>query len=500
MLTSVTITNFKKITWPGISLEKLAKVNYLVGENSSGKSSVLEYLFSRTLPETSFFLKDNLSAIDFWQQIDYASLSATISEAHWWQQIFLNFVKKRIVVLELISYLVHLQPNWESLGSGFWPKELFTQAQELLARIGVSLNSTNLYAYLDTSQLVGGESKLLSITLASLWLVYQNPQAQYLLLDEPEIHLHPSLQKKLPLLFHLLTNQWPLQLFVATHSPFLISAVAELTEQENQNCLKTYHSCSSQRVYFLKDGQLADKRGNFNPNGQKGYVGKEVSYIASRMLGVGLMDFISPQNRVVSPDAPILVLCEGESEVQDAKIYNIIFRNLTPRVLFVSCRGASQLHRTFRLLTEIKPGLSADFELLMLRDRDHEFPSLADIQRYQQENEGCRVLFKRALEVYLYNSETARLVLSKFRRRLPKLNRQRMDQLQQQVAQSVVEGIPGDTYKVELATLFCEITEGLCKHKKLKGATMAEKVAWLITPRTKTYQELYQAIFVKLSV
>ena len=75
-------------------------------------------------------------------------------------------------------------------------------------------------------------------------------------------------------------------------------------------------------------------------------MGKEVSYIASRMLGVGLMDFISPQNRVVSPDASILVLCEGESEVQDAKIYNIIFRNLTPRVLFVSCRGASQLHRT----------------------------------------------------------------------------------------------------------------------------------------------------------
>jgi len=167
MLTSVSITNFKKITWPGISLEKLAKVNYLVGENSSGKSSVLEYLFSRTLPETSFFLKDNLSVIDFWQQIDYASLSATLSEAHWWQQIFINFFKKRIVVLELISYLVHLQPNLESLGSGFWPKELFAQAQELLARIGVSLNFTNLYAYLDTSQLVGGESKLLSITLAS---------------------------------------------------------------------------------------------------------------------------------------------------------------------------------------------------------------------------------------------------------------------------------------------------------------------------------------------
>ncbi len=59
------------------------------------------------------------------------------------------------------------------------------------------------------------------------------------------------------------------------------------------------------------------------------------------MLGVGLMDFIPPQQRVVSADAPILVLGEGESEVQDAKVYNIIFYNPTPRVLFVSCRGTS---------------------------------------------------------------------------------------------------------------------------------------------------------------
>ncbi len=500
MLNELTITNFKKITYPGLVLQKLTRVNYLVGENSSGKTSALECLFSQTLPETSFFLKDNLSVIDFWQQIDYASLSASISEAHWWQQILINFWKKRVVVLELISYLIHLQPNLKDLTGWLWPPELLTQAQALLAQIGVQINLSNLRTYLDTSQLVGGESKLLSITLASLLLAYQSPQEKYILLDEPEIHLHPSLQKKLPWLFGLLASSWPLQFFVATHSPFLVSSVAELTEQETQDCPWDKGECVSQRVYFLKDGRLADKRGVVSQNGQKGYVGKGVSYIASRMLGVGLMDFIATQNRVVSSEAPILILCEGENQVQDAKIYNIIFRHLTPKVLFISCRGTSQLYKTFRLLTEIKPGLSADFELLMLRDRDHEFPTLADIQRYQQENEGCRILFRRALEAYLYSAETARLVLSKFRQRLLKKHKQMIDDLQQQIALSVAQGIPGDNYKAELESVFYEITRGLCKHKQLKGTSMAEKVAWLITPRTKTYQELYQAIFVKLSV
>ncbi len=496
MLNELTISEFKKITYPGITLQKLTKINYLVGENSSGKTSVLEFLFTQALPNSSLFLKDSLSIVNFWHSINDSNVSVASAEHQWWHWVFLNLSKQRVVVLELINYLLYWQYD---LHLDIWPAELLLQAQDLLQQVGVTVSLPSSYEYLDTNQLVGGENKLLSIVLAVLVSLQTNPQYKVILLDEPEIHLHPSLQKKLPLLFNILIHNWPLQFFVATHSPFLVSSVAELTEQENQNCPWDKGECATHRVYFLKQGQVADKRGIISQSGQKGYVGKGVSYIASRMLGVGLMDFIATQDRVTSSEAPIVILCEGESQVQDAKIYNIIFRNLSPRVLFVSCRGTSQLHKTFRLLTEIKPGLSADFELLMLRDRDHEFPTLADIQRYQQENEGCRVLFRRALEVYLYSSETARLVLSKFRQRLLKTHKQAIDELQQKIALSVTQGIPGDNYKAELELTFYEVTRGLCKHKKLKGDTVAEKVAWLITPRTKTYQELYQAIFVKLN-
>jgi AAA15 family ATPase/GTPase len=42
MLDSITIKNFKAIKDPGLTLTGLANVNYLVGKNGCGKSSVLE--------------------------------------------------------------------------------------------------------------------------------------------------------------------------------------------------------------------------------------------------------------------------------------------------------------------------------------------------------------------------------------------------------------------------------------------------------------------------
>jgi hypothetical protein len=248
-------------------------------------------------------------------------------------------------------------------------------------------------------------------------------------------------------------------------------------------------------VYFLKEGQVADKHGMITAHGTRGYTGKGVSYITSKMLGVGLMDFITAQKAITTKDAPKLVLCEGEGQGQDAKIYNIIFRDLEPPILFVSCRGNTQLHKTFRLLKEIKPGLSANLEIYMVRDRDHEFPKLQDIVNYEQENEQCKVLHRRAIEAYLYNSETAKLVLKSFGKRLTADKKEQMDNLQEMIQISAEQGVPGDYYKSELEQLFNQITHGLAKRLKNSGTTLPEKVAWLITPKTKVYKDLYRQIF-----
>ena len=65
MLDSIEIKNFKRIGEEGLKLNNLKKVNYLVGENGSGKSSVLECLFGFSLSKNKSELI-NLTATSYW--------------------------------------------------------------------------------------------------------------------------------------------------------------------------------------------------------------------------------------------------------------------------------------------------------------------------------------------------------------------------------------------------------------------------------------------------
>ncbi len=491
MFEEIFIKKFKRIGTKGVYFQKLTKVNYFVGENGSGKSSVLEYIFAK-YPNRSVFLKDSLSAIDFWHQVGYSDLCLHNTEGFWWENVFEILLQKNIIILELVGYLILLENNKKE---SIFNKSLIQKSKKILKNLNISnFKQTNKIQSLDISQIVGGENKLLNIVCAIL-VASKLTKTEIILIDEPETHLHPSLQKKLPDIFGFLSVLLNIQFFIATHSPFVVSSVGELTEIETKELNFPQKDSYTQKVYFLKDGQVADKHGLLTHYGNKGYTGKNVGYIASKMLGIGLMDFISTQPRISTQDAPKLILCEGESTKQDAKIYNIIFRDMNPRVLFVSCRGNTQLHKTFRLLKEIKPGLSADFEIMMLRDRDHEFLSLADILKYKKENEGCKVLYKRAIECYLFNSETAKLVLAQFNIKLKKEDKEEMDNLQELIQISTEQGVVGDNYKLDLETLFNKITQGFAKNKALKGNSTAEKIAWLINPKTKTYKDLYKEIF-----
>lgn len=65
MLDSIEIKNFKRIGPEGLKLNNLAKVNYLVGKNGSGKSSIIDCIFGYSLPESKTELI-NLTATSYW--------------------------------------------------------------------------------------------------------------------------------------------------------------------------------------------------------------------------------------------------------------------------------------------------------------------------------------------------------------------------------------------------------------------------------------------------
>jgi hypothetical protein len=334
------------------------------------------------------------------------------------------------------------------------------------------------------------------------------------MLEEPENHLHPQWQKKLAYLFEYFYDQHQLQFLITTHSPFLISSSSQLTQETKEKSqLIDAEFEPPQKVYFLKDGKIASKRGeieldaNGHQKGRFGYWGVKCVYISAKMLGAGLLDLISPQKALKSMNAPEIILCEGEGDDEDAVLYNIIFRDLNSPVIFISSRGSSQLFRTFSILKEIKKGIAANFQLKMLRDRDHDFPNYDSIQKFERENQGIKILRKRAIECYLYNSETIKLWFkSKHKQNYlppdPELLRE-MDLLQAQIQSEAEQGIKGNDYKTRLKDLF-DSSIGASYQPKYEdfgnpdpAPDTRESIAHLITPETQTYQELFEIIFKK---
>jgi AAA domain, putative AbiEii toxin, Type IV TA system len=488
MITTLQTQQYKKIGNPGIRLEELVGVNYFVGENSSGKTSLLRYIFDFNRSE-ALWIADSFSELDHLKEFDFKKTLAK-GRRNILREIFTDSLEEyHYLSLDLLAYSILESKNglkWRSLD-----QELYLEAIGIAQDMGIVSEdlvtlTDGAVLELDGEELNSGAHKLINMIYGVVW-AYKILGARYYLFDNPGDHLHPSWQKHLPAIFQYLHEQLDVQIFVATHSPFVITAAGVLGEES---------VTPIQKVYFLINGQIASKRGIASAKGSKGYWGTRVAEISSKMLGVGLMDLVSKQVVSKSVDSPVLVLCEGEGENADARIYNIIFRNRIPNVMFVSSRGSSQLYKSFSILTQIKPGLSADFEVRMLRDRDHEFPTEQSIYDYEASMPNCKVLRKRAIESYLYNLDTAKLVLSLFNKKLLKKDLVQYNLLAERILASTQHGIQGDEYKQELLEWFQSATRGYLRELMRNSKnTIMERVAYLIYPGHPVYQELEGIIF-----
>ncbi len=462
MLRNIVLTHFcNNCKETDLNFQALAKVNYLVGENASGKTRALKTILKKY--KNSFLIQDGIS----------------------------NIESDRFFSLDSVLIGGQKDSNLEIYNKA--KNEFQNEAFFILKNIyGIKKNEIDS----------GGYEKLFVFCLLLLYLI-KNQFYKIFLIEEPEIHLHPKIQKYLPNLFQYFVKKYDIQFFLSTHSPFVVSGVGEITETEKEffNIILPKRSRNrkkfypSQKVYFLKDSQLANKRGYVSTKGNFGYWGNKVNQISNKMLGVGLIDLISPQPTSPTKNAPKLVLCEGEGDGSDAKIYNTIFKKLNPPALFVSCRGNSQLHKSFRLIKEIKPGLSADFEILMVRDRDHEFPKLEDILNYENTNEGCKILRRRAIELYIFNVEIAEKVLTEQNLKLTTKNRNKLYRIINQTKRQTEKGTSGDQYKDNLWYAFVEAIKNSGYNLNPQSKDLRVYLAKFVTPETKTYKELYEIIF-----
>ncbi|GAB4148717.1 MAG: hypothetical protein OHK0017_11710 [Patescibacteria group bacterium] len=529
MISEIHLQNFKRVK-DQVQILGLTGVNYFVGDNGCGKSSVLssiQYfaLFQERKGIRNF--NDYCLKIDFQslKEINYRDLS-DLMYPHGYIEMCLkdqgkDFEMGRIEPMLVYNDGHHLADM--SMGSyDRFRQKINSQKMVNLSELN-DLASNDDWLGSDSQvekvarfvrHLFSHEQGETSASEPAGQTIFENLANQLLylvsflevntiMLEEPENHLNPALQKKIPMLLDFFRREFGVQFFVATHSPFIISASGKLTEQERDSAEsngKLDSFVPSQKVYFMKNGQISSKHGviekyaSGKSKGSFGYWGSKCNMVAAKMLGAGITDLINPQRFIPNGAQTKLILCEGQGNDEDARIYNIIFAKREPRVLFVSARGSSQLFTSFQILNEIKKGLSANFQLSMLRDRDHEFLTEADIVKYEKLNPGVKVLRRRAIECYLFDSEVVEKFVHHHGGRINQSILEDLEILQSKIQIEAERGVLGNDYKYLLKQKFYELIDGQPIDMNGKD-DLGMELAKHIRPESKVYRELEKIIF-----
>lgn len=233
--------------------------------------------------------------------------------------------------------------------------------------------------------LSGGEKAAFDILLDVFVKRDEAPDALFCI-DEPELHVATGLQGRLiASILDLLPETT--QLWIATHS---IGVVRE--------AYRIYHENPS-KVAFLDFSNLDfDAPATIEPS-------RPNRSFWANIYKIALDDLAS----LVAPHR--IVLCEGSAEKHirgfDANCYNQLFADESPETLFVSRGGAGQVIQSAHLMG-ILEAIAGGTEVVRLVDRD----DMTEVERNRNISDGIRVLRRRELEEYLYDSEVLRTFLT----------------------------------------------------------------------------------------
>ncbi len=115
------------------------------------------------------------------------------------------------------------------------------------------------------------QAMLLIIRLACVLFKAQKNQLTYtVIIEEPELNLHPALQSKLAEIFYEITDKYKIQLIVETHSEYIIRrtqvivAEKELTKGVNDNLFNLYYFPIEGTPYHIEYDQDGVLKRNFD--------------------------------------------------------------------------------------------------------------------------------------------------------------------------------------------------------------------------------------------
>ncbi len=348
MDTRLRIKLYKQIT-DEICLTDFSPVNYLVGVNGSGKSSILSALsFLKNATDSKIFFTEN-SVVEF-------TIDEKERHIQWQPGIQPGDVGTLdVMVMSMAQDEVrnHNQYSDKNSHASFGPqygnphigKQGIENLNDTLKSLSVGIIEpqrtqvedafetpelffTHNTREIDISFIAEGFKKfntLKSVFPQHLLFRYErgelNVDAIIILIEEVENHLHPSLQKRVPKELENAILGFPIELrskvffFITTHSPFVIGAAAPFPNQ---------------KTYLLTGGMLCDFQLKEIPE-SAGYQGKECATIVGQMLGADVTDLGYPENYCILEEHSLQLILE------DAKS-----KGLLRDIVFISGSGVSK--------------------------------------------------------------------------------------------------------------------------------------------------------------
>ena len=312
--------------------------------------------------------------------------------------------------------------------------------------------------------LSSGEKEVVDLLL-DLYLRKDVYNDTVFLIDEPELHLNTSIQRRLLCEISRLVGE-DCQIWVATHS---IGFLRALQDDLDGDC---------QVIDFGEAQDVGSQPSTLRPMRKNRVKWQEV-------LETALDDLAG----LVCPKR--LVYCEGKAESRqgeerglDANVYNTVFGETYVDTLFVSSGGGTQPEHASELGISLLSKVFEDLEILVLVDRDFASGVVTDQddRRTYLDNHPAnhRVLVRWEIENYLYDREV-----------LKRYSNDRGLDFDEEVYSGIVDDIADDNVKDRTG----EVKRACGVKGSISAYHFKLNLASYITPDTSVYQELKACIF-----
>jgi len=310
--------------------------------------------------------------------------------------------------------------------------------------------------------LSSGEKEVVDILL-DLYLRKEDYDDSVFLIDEPELHINSSIQRKLLIEINKLIGA-NCQIWLTTHSIGFIRALQDELKDETQV------------IQFKKDTNWASEAQILKPMTNTWANWREIFETA-----------IDDLTGLVSPKR--LVYCEGIGNPgvgglekgMDAQVFNNIFNDKYHDTLFISSGGNTELDQRSGIAMAILTKVFSDIEILVFKDRDSSSgrpTTLADREMYLKLNPDHHRMMRRwEIENYLFDKEVLKCFCDETRRHFDEVAYDaKITDIENQDVKSlsnfirnfcgITTSINADKFKIELSKY---VREGMNVYQELES-------------------------------